>query len=342
MLSIALACLFPVTRRWWNRDLPKRQFAKLLCYGLTCLRIRNIVSLSIVLSLSSDNLHEGFIVSYDAKVYNVMIASPGDVASERNIVREILYEWNTVNSMQRNMVLLPLTWETHMSPEMGTSPQEIINKRILNKCDLLVGVFWTRVGTATGGYASGTVEEIEKHLKSGKPTMLYFSNQPVHPDTVDTQQIGKLKDFKKSCQKRGLCEAYDSYSDFKQKLYRQLQIKINQDGYFRVVDQNLEIPTVVRPSESNVVALSHEGRVLLKEASMDEHGAIIHVKTLGGTTIQTNGKNMVAYNDPRDIAKWESALNELITAKLIVDQGYKGELFDLTDLGYRMADTIEL
>ncbi|MGZ8907437.1 MAG: DUF4062 domain-containing protein [Methylobacter sp.] len=112
-------------------------------------------------------------MSYSAKVFNVMIASPGDVASERAIIRDVIYEWNAVHSQSRNIVLLPIGWESHSSPEMGSSPQAIINEQILDKCDLLVGVFWTRIGTPTKEHPSGTVEEIEKHIESGKPAMLY-------------------------------------------------------------------------------------------------------------------------------------------------------------------------
>lgn len=130
-------------------------------------------------------------MSYSALVFNVMIASPGDVASERSIIREVIHEWNVVHSRARNIVLLSIGWESHSSPDMGRKPQEIINSQVLDKCDLLVGVFWTRIGTPTNGYASGTVEEIEKHIETGKPAMLYFSSQPVVLDTVDLNQISE-------------------------------------------------------------------------------------------------------------------------------------------------------
>lgn len=281
-------------------------------------------------------------MTYNAKVFNVMIASPGDVASERNIVREVIHEWNIVHSMKRNIVLLPLGWETHTSPEMGEPPQKIISKQILDKCDLLVGVFWTRIGTATGDYASGTVEEIEEHIKSGKPTMLYFSNQPAHLDSVDTKQINKLKDFKKSCQSRGLFETYENYSDFKEKFYRQLQLKINENEYFRVTEGELEDSLIPDSSTYMTPSLSNEARVLLKKASLDSQGSILHLQYMGGTSIQTNGKNLITEQTPREIAKWEAALNELVIADLLLDRGYKGEVFSLTDLGYKVADTIAL
>ncbi|TOH23138.1 DUF4062 domain-containing protein, partial [Vibrio parahaemolyticus] len=62
-------------------------------------------------------------MSYNARVFNVMIASPGDVASERSIIRDVIYEWNAVHSSSRNIVLLPIGWESHSSPEMGHSAQ---------------------------------------------------------------------------------------------------------------------------------------------------------------------------------------------------------------------------
>jgi hypothetical protein len=137
-------------------------------------------------------------MSYSALTFNVMIASPGDVASERAIVRDVVYEWNAVNANSKKIVLLPVGWETHSSPEMGATAQTIINRQVLSKCDLLVGVFWTRIGTATEHHLSGTVEEIEEHVSAGRPAMLYFSSQPVVLDTVDMDQVQKLKEFKAS------------------------------------------------------------------------------------------------------------------------------------------------
>lgn len=279
-------------------------------------------------------------MSYNAKVFNVMIASPGDVASERTIIRDVIYEWNAVHSKLRNIVLLPIGWESHSSPEMGASPQEIINNQMLDKCDLLVGVFWTRIGTPTNEYSSGSVEEIEKHIESGKPAMLYFSSQPVVLDTVDLAQTAKLKEFKESCKNRGLYESYDSHSDFKQKFYRHLQLKLNDHPLFKEI--NVDSVDEVFESKTQLPPLGVEARILLKEASLDPHGTILHVRFIGGTNIQANGKNFVPSNERREVAKWEQALEELLNKGLIVDLGHKGEVFEVSNLGYQIADMIAL
>lgn len=280
-------------------------------------------------------------MSYDAKAFNVMIASPGDVASERNIIREMIYEWNAVHSRARKIVLLPVGWESHSTPEMGKRPQEIINHQILDKCDLLVGVFWTRIGTSTGKYISGTVEEIEKHIDAGKPTMLYFSEQPARLDSVDSEQYEKLKEFKESCRNRGLYETYDNHAEFKEKFYHHLQIKVNEHQIF-FSDNEEPANTVIYQSKTQLPQLSMEASVLLKEASSDNHGTILYLRTLGGTDIQTNGKNLITEQNARVVAQWESALKELLNTDLIVERGHKGEIFQITNLGYQIADMIEI
>jgi len=279
-------------------------------------------------------------LSYCATAFNVIIASPGDVASERSIIRDVVYEWNAVHASVRKIVLLPIGWESHSSPEMGASPQSIINNQILGKCDLLVGVFWTRIGTATDDFASGTVEEIERHIESGKPAMLYFSSQPVAMATVDLEQVARLTVFKNSCRTRGLFESYDSHSDFKEKFYRHLQLKVNEHPLFKVADD--KVAAEVIESKTQLPALSSEARVLLKEASLDPHGTILYVRYIGGTDIQTNGKNVIPSSERRETAKWEQALEELTGKELVVARGHKGEMFEVSNLGYQIADMIAL
>ncbi len=276
-------------------------------------------------------------MSYKADVFHVMIASPGDVKAERAQVREVIHEWNAVHSRSRRIVLLPIGWETHSAPEMGANPQTIINRQVLDRCDLLIGVFWTRVGTATTDYASGTVEEIEKHVESGRPAMLYFSSQPAALDTVDPDQYKQLRDFKSSCQQRSLYEGYEDLTEFRNKFARQLQIVINENEAFKVSD---EAVATFSELDSKVPILSDEAQLLLKEACADSHGSIMHIRYIGGTDIQTNGKNLIASRNPRELARWEGALNELLELGFLARRGSKGDSYQVTNQGYTFADTI--
>lgn len=279
-------------------------------------------------------------MSYTATVLKVMIASPSDVASERNIVREVLSEWDVIHSESRRLVLLPIGWETHSIPEMGDRPQALINKQILKDCDLLIGVFWTRIGTATGQYDSGTIEEIEEHIKAERPVMLYFSNSPVVPDSVDASQYAKLKTFKDQCKSRGLYESYSDLGDFRSKFYRQLQLKINQA--WKSSDQEDRTTVLLDKQPELVLRISREAQVLLKACAADAEGHVLHIPHLNGVLIQVGEKNFVEDNSPRSRATWEGALSELEVQGLLEAAGPKRQVFKITRTGYAVADQISL
>lgn len=277
-------------------------------------------------------------MSYQATVINVMIASPGDVATERKNIRDVVLEWNATHAEDRKLVLMPVGWDSHSAPEMGNRPQAIINERVLNKCDLLVAVFWTRLGSPTGEASSGTVEEIEKHLEAGKPAMLYFSNAPVRPDSVVDEQYRALTEFRKDCEKRGLIETYDSLQEFRDKFARQLTQTIIRAFTEPENMSQAEIPTI--PSRPQMPQLSDEARVLLVEVSQDQNGIIVCIRAMDGLVIQTNGKQLTEMGNARSEAKWKSALENLVSLGLIAAQDSKGEIFGPTHEGYELADRL--
>jgi hypothetical protein len=280
-------------------------------------------------------------MSYFATVYNVMIASPGDVIKERDIIREVLAEWNSSHSKTRNIVLMSIGWETHSVPEMGNRPQAIINKQILKDCDLLVGVFWTRIGTSTGEFDSGTIEEIEEHLKASKPAMLYFSNSPVKPDSVNPEQYKRLLEFKKSCQTRGLYQPYNAIDEFRAIFSKHIQQKMNQPEYLTSKLPNV-YEGIMEPSNSVIPNLSNEAKSLLLETSKDPIGHIIRAEAGVSLTIMTNHKAFLQRStNARDKALWEGVIEELEKNKLIQEavknQRYS---FKLTRKGYEVVDLI--
>ncbi|WP_420237918.1 hypothetical protein ACOBR2_20385 [Telmatobacter bradus] len=274
-------------------------------------------------------------MSYNAFVFKVMIASPSDVNAERGIVREILGEWNVIHSEKYRIVLLPVGWETHSTPEMGASPQSIINRTVLRECDLLAGIFWTRIGTATEDYISGTVEEIERHINEGKPTMLYFSSAPVMPESVDPDQYRSLREFKNSCKSRGLLESYSDLQDFRSKFSRQIQRKINLDQYFA---QSSSAEAVQELAAKPVVTLSREAQELLRSAASGD-GNIMHLKFIGGVQVQAGRRAFVEENNSHSAAIWEGVLQELETKKFVQPLGYKREMFKVTREGYEFFDS---
>ncbi len=96
----------------------------------------------------------------------------------------------------------------HALPETGRRPQEAINRQLVQECDILVGMFWTKLGTATGVAESGTVEEIDQFVAAGKQAMLYFSSRPIDPNKIDLKQHRKLRAFKAATYGKALTGAF--------------------------------------------------------------------------------------------------------------------------------------
>jgi hypothetical protein len=90
-------------------------------------------------------------------------------------------------------------------------------------------------------------------------------------------------------------------------------------------------------TQREVRSLSDAARELLREAASDPTGSIISLRMMGGDFIKTNGK-VFSGGDVRSAARARSALQELLERRLIEDRSYKGEVFEVTDAGYRLAD----
>ena len=263
-----------------------------------------------------------------------MIASPGDVAAERAVVREVVTEWNTTDGAHANTMLMAVGWETDVAPEMGDAPQSIIDKRLLANADLVVGIFWSRLGTPTASYASGAVEEIEEHLKAGKPAMLYFSSAPVSADSIDADQHRALAAFRDSCKTRGLYATYSDVDDFRRKFSRDLQITMNSHGV-------APSSSAVHSDNSND-ALSADAVALLKAASADASagGVIMFGRYGAGVEISVGDKVFNEDSAPRTVARWEGAIEELEKRGFIKAGGSAREVFEVTRAGFAAADTM--
>ncbi|MFC1766644.1 hypothetical protein ACFL6U_31775 [Planctomycetota bacterium] len=225
---------------------------------------------------------------YDSRVFRILIASPSDVEEERDIAVRVIQEWNDLYSYSRKVVLLPLRWETHTAPDFGTRPQEVINRAIVDNCDLLLGIFWTRIGTPTGEADSGTIEEIQRVASAGKPVMLYFSKAGIDPGGLDLAQVAKLKDFKENTYPNALTESYKSVINFRDKLSKQLEMKVRE---LQRDDESGQPPSLflefISPSTGDIVG-SKEQRKLEIPKIGDLDAALSEIQSEKGRTKAKN------------------------------------------------------
>lgn len=102
----------------------------------------------------------------------VFLASPGDLAPERQVAKSIIDEFNSQLADALGYQVELFGWEDTL-PGIGR-PQAIINRE-LDGCDLFVGMLWKRWGTPPGTetYTSGFEEEFGRSMtrnsKEGRP-----------------------------------------------------------------------------------------------------------------------------------------------------------------------------
>jgi anti-sigma regulatory factor (Ser/Thr protein kinase) len=153
----------------------------------------------------------------------VFVASPSDTHAERRAMRGIVEELNLGVADSRGIVLELVEWETHSWPGVGLDAQDVINHQI-DVPDIVIGIFWKRLGTETGRAASGTVEEIENALSlraagHSIEVLVYFNEQNFFPRADDLEQVARVLQFRGQLQGRGLLtSSYEGLEDFKTKV----------------------------------------------------------------------------------------------------------------------------
>lgn len=108
-------------------------------------------------------------------VLTIFLASPGDLNSERQIVRNAVERANKVLSRRIGWHIELLGWEDTLP---GYSrPQELINKDV-DSCNLFIGILWRRWGSESGEYSSGFEEEFvrarDRRRETREPELWLF------------------------------------------------------------------------------------------------------------------------------------------------------------------------
>ena len=110
----------------------------------------------------------------DLVQFDVLISCPSDIENRGfiNTIKDIVYNFNTNYGFKIGVSIRILYWKDSSYPEYGDTPQDIINRQIVDNADAVIAVFGNVFGTATSRYGSGTEEEIEKMISSGKQIFL--------------------------------------------------------------------------------------------------------------------------------------------------------------------------
>ena len=154
-----------------------------------------------------------------------MIGAPSDITEEVRIAIEVIQKWNYLNSDKEKVVLQPMHWSISTYPEAGR-PQGSINKQMVEKSDMLISIFGVRIGSPTGIEKSGTIEEINEHIRADKTVMVFFKTSGSYKD-LDPKQIQSLQDYRKEIKDKVRWDEFETPDKFKDLLAEKLQLFLN-------------------------------------------------------------------------------------------------------------------
>lgn len=205
---------------------------------------------------------------------SVFIASPSDVSKERISTNSVIDELNIILASARDQHLDLVGWETHTRPSISTDPQQAINDQIDDDHDIVIGIFWTRIGSPTPRAQSGTLEEIERAIAkwekdaSSIDIMIYFKNSGLPLSQINTDQLRKLMEFKASLGARGVLYREFEEQDYEGVLRSDLARALSQRS-----TRHASSPTVISTVKSAAILFDDASSSVDEDAGYEDLAA---------------------------------------------------------------------
>ena len=154
--------------------------------------------------------------------YDLLISCPGDITSEIPVIEDAVSQFNTQFSDALGISIRTKHWRKNSYAQSGGKPQALLNEQFVNDCDAAVAILWTRFGTPTDEYGSGTEEEVEIMLSSGKQVFMYFSDKPLSPSQMNGESYKKVQAFRDKYKDRGIYFTYSTDEEFRTMFFAHL------------------------------------------------------------------------------------------------------------------------
>lgn len=144
-----------------------------------------------------------------------IISYPSDAADDANKVKQAIKDFNDLVDYE-DLKFDYLDWNENLSTGRAERGQEVVNEE-LARCDLILAVFRNRLGTPTGGFASGSVEEVQRFIERPKKAAVdfsvhvFFNDSPTSPSKMVPEEMLQLQAFKAQLSSQGVL--YKSYAD---------------------------------------------------------------------------------------------------------------------------------
>lgn len=125
-------------------------------------------------------------MKHNVTMYDILLSCPGDAYNLcYPAVEAAIKKFNSDSIISKSISLSLKHWSTSSYPQSGGRPQKLLNSQIVDNADIAIAIFWTRFGTPTDDFESGTEEEISRLIEKGRQVFLYFLDKPIPPSLTD-------------------------------------------------------------------------------------------------------------------------------------------------------------
>lgn len=161
------------------------------------------------------------------RLEKVFLTSPSDVSAYRKSAKKVI---NKINKgvLKFNSREFRLLSSESVTPDYGETGQSIISKQIGNDYSLHIIIFWTKIGSHTGGSISGTVKEfkdaVDRFEKTKTPRIMIFRClSKISPKSIDPDQLKEVNSFFQSVEKKSYYKEVTGTKDFESKFTHALE-----------------------------------------------------------------------------------------------------------------------
>jgi hypothetical protein len=120
-------------------------------------------------------------LSVAAHRLDVLIASPEDASRWSDAVQQALHSWNDHRADAEEFILRPRRSKIASVPIWGRGDgQTVINSQLVDTSDIVIAIFYYKLGSSTRRAVSRTAEEVARAVNAGKPVHIYFAQYRFH------------------------------------------------------------------------------------------------------------------------------------------------------------------
>ncbi|MDR1136141.1 MAG: DUF6273 domain-containing protein [Clostridiales Family XIII bacterium] len=198
---------------------------------------------------------------------NVLFAHPSDALKYLPTIRRVFNDANETSGRLKSVQFDVYNWEDNAYRCSGEA-QKLINEQLVEKADIVLAVFESKLGTHGNGYESGTDEEIHIAKDNGNNDIwIYFSESGY--DAAKAGEKERLDNYKASMEKKYF------YTDFRgeEALGRSLRNQITEylknkdDGNNKGKHAGIKaVAEILKGEKRNIELGKYKWRVLDKQA----------------------------------------------------------------------------